>query len=177
MPELNMRPLPPNSSPASDDPESESRPKREELQRLRRQRDQLYEEARDNPDSDAEEMVRALLLSGILSTRTESEEEELVRRSLGEERRQQLRGGRQAAEQIGAEALAGAAGAKRVERRLLETEARLKEVAHVAAEAAARLAMDPAAVYRRIAEIIGLQSPAVQAREHQGGEEPGEPKK
>ena len=160
--------------PSPEDPESEeagtSAPQRgtepgpEKLQRLRRQRDQLYEEARDNPDSDADEMVRALLLSGILGAQPQSEdlaeEDEALRRSLSEERRRQRLAGGRAAEVTGAEALSGGAGASRAERRLREVETMLEEVAQVAAKAAAQPAMDPMAVYRRIAEIIGLQSPA-----------------
>jgi hypothetical protein len=176
-----MRRSPRKSSPAADNLELREkstgnvRPGR--LQRLRQQRDQLYEEARDNPDSDAGEMVRALLLSGILSTQPESEEDELVRRSFDEERRQQAIARRRAAEEAGAALLHGRAGASRADSRIREVQARMAEVARVAAEAAARPTMDATAVYSRIAEIIGLQSPAVQAREQQGGEEPGEPKK
>ena len=166
-----MRPSQANLPPQNREAKAPATPGREKLQRLRQQRDQLYEEARDNPDSDAGEMVRELLLSGIMSTQSESEEDELVRRSLVDERRQQRLGGRQAAEETGLETLSSGARAERAERRVRETEAALEEVARLAAEAASRPTMDASAVYRRIAEIIGLQSPAEQARERQSGAE------
>jgi hypothetical protein len=161
-----MRSLEPDSSPVSENRAAPAR-KPANFQKLRQQRDRLYEEARDNPDSDASEMVRALLLSGILSAEAEArdlgKEDEALRRSLSEERRQQRLAGGRAAEEAGAEFLSGRAGASRAERRLREVETMLEEVAEVAAKAAAQPAMDPMAVYRRIAEIVGLQSPAEQA--------------
>jgi hypothetical protein len=106
MPQLNMHPLQPNSFPGSGNPGAKSlrRPEPEKLRKLRQQRDQLYEEARDNPDSDADEMVRALLLSGILSALLRSdrpdkddkdhEHTEALRRSRDERRQQRVLLGR-----------------------------------------------------------------------------------
>jgi hypothetical protein len=142
---------------------------------MRQQRDQLYEEARDNPDSEAGEMVRALLLSAILNEQPEPAEDQTLRRSRSEERRQQQLGVTQAADETGAETLPRGGGPGRAERRLRESEAALKEVARLAAEAAEHPAVDEAAVYRRISEIIGLRSPAEEAPEQQGGEEAGQP--
>jgi hypothetical protein len=181
MSHLNMHPLQPNSS--AENPEAKPAEKKAgKLQKLRQQRDQLYEEARENPDSDADEMVRTLLLSGILSAQTESDEDaedaESLRRFRDEARRRHHLAGGRAAEETGAGVLPGRAGAPRAESKVHDAEETLAEVARVASEAAARPTMDATAVYRRIAEIIGLQSPAtsVEPVDNVPRAEPGEPK-
>ena len=158
-----------NSTPESDDPKAKpgKRPGPEKLQRLTQQRDQLYEEARDNPDSEAGEMVRTLLMSGILSAQEgpeASEEDESLRRSWDEDRREQERLRGRAVEAAGAAVRHDRAGAMKADSRIREVQSRMAEVARVAAEAAARPTMDATAVYSRIAEIIGLQPPAAPAR-------------
>jgi len=99
------------------------------LRDLMEQRDRLYDEARENPDSESGEMLRAFLLSGILVAQSQHP----------------------AAEPRGAELKI-----RELDSRLEEV-ARAAELAKESA--AAGKPMDAMAVYNRIAEIVGLRSP------------------
>ena len=175
MPHLIVRTSQPNPEP--DDPGAKAKPGKrpgpQKLEKLRQQRDELYEEARDNPESEAGEIVRSLLLSGILSAQ-EDPEDEAVRRSWDEDRQEQelVRG--RAIEQTGASLHHDRSGALKADSRIREVQSKMAEVARVAAEAATRPTMDATAVYSRIAEIIGLQPPAAPAQQQRNEDEPGE---
>ncbi len=137
----------------------------DKLQTLRRKRDRLYEDARAHPDSEADEMVRMLLLAGISSIEPEiaSEEAEADR---AEERRRFRSARKVRANKPGAGASAGPALAEteQVGFETRERQSKLRRVAEATREAQAAAAagrpLDPVQVYSRIAEIIGLQPPA-----------------
>ena len=131
----------------------ESRDGLEGVAALIEQRDRLYDEARENPASEANEMVRSFLLSGMLSIRSEASEEA----ELDEVE----------AEPGSPSVPAGVRGERRrreLETRIREQEFKLEEVAKAAQEAAAAAAagqpFDAMAVYDRIAEIVGLRPSA-----------------
>lgn len=131
------------------------------MEALKRQRDQLYEEARTNPASDADDMVRAFVLSGMATARPARSNATLI--AIGQERRR----GRLAREQVPGELKAEFSTEKVAERELdekLRDQAdKLEQVAQAArdAEAAAKAGkpMDAKAIYDRIAEIVGLRVP------------------
>ena len=154
--------------PAPDHAKTKARRRRgsDDLRALSQQRDDLYDEARRNPESDADEMVKALLLSAIRDAQRELQESEKAdeanRRSREQERRQQRILARRAAGEAGADFLPRAAEAAVAEARLREVQSQIAEVARIASDATAQPSMDPMAVYNKIAEIIGLQYPSGQ---------------
>lgn len=132
------------------------------LQALREKRDQLYRDARAHPDSEADEMVRLLLLAGISGMQPDdiADEAEAAR---AEERRR-FRSAREARiTRPPDEGERGQPEARDVDREIRERQDKLRRVAEATAEAQAAAAggkpMDPMQVYNKIAEIIGLQQP------------------
>ncbi|HXJ91834.1 MAG TPA: hypothetical protein VMT20_03025 [Terriglobia bacterium] len=154
---------------------------------LRQQRDELYQDARNHPDSDAEQMVKILLLSA-LSNQQSGEYDAHFGDRLARERRgyrqarakriqERWEGGPSEAatlEQPGAEVAAvesrgqavggeggnreGGEGASPADAEMrLKKVAQALENAKVAAESGKE--MDPLTVYARIAEIVGLRAP------------------
>jgi hypothetical protein len=127
----------------------------EPLKTLQQKRDELLQDARDDPGSEAGEMLQALLLAGI-SHLPEFDRQE-AEMTLDEER-QRYQSVREQNPKAGAEA-----GSRDVILDLAEREGRLREVAEATKAAQAALAsgqpMDALAVYNRIAEIVGLRAP------------------
>ena len=122
----------------------------------RQKRDELLQDARDNPGSEAGEMLQALVLAGISRLEPDSgvAEAELDL----EDARVRYQGFRQQNPKAGAEG-----GSQRVVEQLWERTQKLKQVQEATAEAQAALAagqpMDALAVCNRIAEIVGLRAP------------------
>ena len=132
------------------------------LQALRQKRDQLYQDARVHPNSEADEMVRVLLLAGISSMEPESIDEE-AEAAQAEERRR-FRSARRARAANSEPAGPALPETEQVRFEIKERQSKLRRVAEATEQAQAAAAagrpMDPLQVYSRIAEIIGLQSPA-----------------
>ncbi|HEY6292577.1 MAG TPA: hypothetical protein VI455_13595 [Terriglobia bacterium] len=128
----------------------------EPLKTLRQKRDELIRDARDDPGSEAGEMLQALLLAGLSHLQPEPHNQE-AEMTLDEER-QRYQSVREQNPKVGAEA-----GSRHVILDLEEREGRLREVAEATKAAQAALAsgqpMDALAVYNRIAEIVGLRAP------------------
>jgi len=123
---------------------------------LRQKRDELLRDARDNPGSEAGEILQALVLAGI--SRLESDSGAAEAELDLEDARERYQGFRQQNPKPGAEG-----GGQRVVEQLWERTHKLNQVEETAAEAQAALAaghpMDALAVYNRIAEIVGLRAP------------------
>jgi hypothetical protein len=160
------KPKPSHTTSQNHQPTPSPKPDRATTHEIVRQTDALYAEAQDNPDSEAGQMVRAFVLSGIRNVQPRSSSDEAPTLALGEERRRQ----RQARHRLtgGAKAEAAPDRARRADRaqKTREYEAMLQEVAQTAATASAAAEagrpLDAIAVYERIAEIVGLRSPLSQ---------------
>ncbi|HEY6291201.1 MAG TPA: hypothetical protein VI455_06505 [Terriglobia bacterium] len=142
---------------------------------LKQKRDELYAAARENPGSEEAQMVQVLLLAGISQTEPPSYNKtpglalgvERERYGQARDRRTGERRARHTPEQA-QEAGTATEGAEseteELRREVVDREARLRKAAH--ALEAARSAdaegrpMNPLQVYNRIAEIVGLRSPA-----------------
>ena len=143
------------------------------FENLRQQRDELYQDARTHPDSEADQMVQILLLSA-LRNRQSADDDENLGAALARERHdyRQARAKR-ARERLEAQASRAAEDTlpdaeidaeTRGEAGSLSAEARLEKIAQAlenmkAAESGKE--MDAQAVYRRICDIVGLHSPLV----------------
>jgi len=123
---------------------------------LRQKRDELLRDARDNPGSEAGEMLGAIVLAGI--SRLESEQEAELEMN---ETRQLFESFRQQNPKPGSET-----ASKTVIDGLWEREQKLEDVMQATAEAQAAIAagqpLDALAVCNRIAEIVGLRKPESQ---------------
>jgi hypothetical protein len=145
---------------------------------LRQQRDELYQDARSHPDSEADQMVQILLLSALRNQQANYDADlgdalererhgyhEVRARRIDERRRAETN--RPASGTGGAEAGGGQAGSgdagetgesgmepADVEMRLMKV-AQALESAQAAAESGKE--MDPMKVYNKIAQIVGLQ--------------------
>jgi hypothetical protein len=145
-------------------------PHSDTLQALRQKRDELYRDARANPDSEAGEMVQMLLLAGLSNMRPELSDEEAPL-TLEEERRRY---------QLARHAQEAAAGAARLKAQDDALSRELGEGQKKLERATAVPGLTELQVYNRIAEIIGLRSPADDNADRDGGtgaEEPDEPSK
>jgi hypothetical protein len=166
------------------------------METLRHQRDELYQDARRHPDSEADQMVQILLLSALrnqqagdydadlsdtLARQRRGYREAQAKRSQERQRavpseaaKTGSRGtGAARTEAAGSEAGWGtAAGREASENEFgrAEAETRLKKVAEALqnAKAAAESGneMDPMQIYRKIAEVVGLNSPLQPIGEH-----------
>jgi len=132
---------------------------------LRQQRDELYRDARDHPDSDADQMVRILLLSAMSNQRSADDDEDLgaalarERRDYRQARAKRLREPQPAdADTAGGKAAEDDAGDYSAQTRLEKIAQALDDM-KAAAESGKE--MDAQAVYERIADIVGLNSPLV----------------
>ena len=149
-------------------PERQSRHLSAGVAALRAQRDRLYDEAREDPSSEASELVRSFLLSGLLAIRPEA------RGGAQLDGPEALPNGRPGADDGSGSKLErgrpsapeSARGARRrhdLETRIREQDLKLREVARAAREATTAAAsgqpMDAMAVYNQIAEIVGLRPP------------------
>ncbi|HUI40609.1 MAG TPA: hypothetical protein VL523_01455 [Terriglobia bacterium] len=140
------------------------------LEVLRRQRDELYQDAQANPGSDSGEIVRLLLLEGLSHLQPDPFGG-APRGVLGAERQRgqlvrsvPLEGPEAAGESETGKAAAGTLrhGSSDLERKYHDVRARLDrvgELADTARQAAANGQLDAAAVYEQIAQIIGLRAP------------------
>ena len=165
-----MRPAkrkPPYIPLVENEPQPAPAPASPTIQALKRRRDELYAEAQGNPDSDAGEILRALLLSGILSTDAEALDD-APRLAMGEERRRHQLESRRLSDEAKAQTKHAMAQADVLERKLRDQNAKLERVAKAAADAAAGKFIDHRAVYERIAEIVGLRAPSQPRIEPQG---------
>jgi len=131
-------------------------------QALRARRDALYHDAQADPNSEAAEMVRVLLLEGLSSLQPEICQEEAGALLSAERRHYQLRQEAEASDAQASDEIADEA-ADEAGFQTEEWKMRLQEVAQ-AIQAAQDGRMDRQKVYDRIAEIVGLRKPA--------GEEP-----
>jgi hypothetical protein len=135
--------------------------KRANPEALRRERDELYEEARQDAASEAAEIVRALVRAGLSSAYDAYDD--APRLALGEERRRHERARRRRTQEEEAEARRAWEHTSELEQKIGEQQAMLEEVARAAADAKAAAEsgreQDPTAVYERIAEIVGLRQP------------------
>ena len=125
---------------------------------LARKRDELLEAARDNPGSEAGEMLQALLLAGISRLESEQEEAELELEDERERFQVVRRQSPRAGSDVAAITVIGG---------IQERDDKLERVRQAAAEAQAALAagqtLDALAVCNRIAEIVGLRAPEPQS--------------
>jgi predicted transposase YdaD len=144
------------------------------LETLRQQRDKLYRDAQNQPDSEAHQMVQILLLSAMSNQQPEAYHEQFGD-SLARERRgyreararraQERRGAPLGEEEEEIRAGVEASGDETPESEAdaLGPEMRLQTIAqaleHAEAAAESGKGMDPLAVYKRIAQIVGLTPP------------------
>jgi len=119
---------------------------------LKNEADKLFEEARSAPDSEASQMVRALIVSGIHAAEAVPYREGSSEIEIGRERRRQLVNRRPTGEFI--------AEGRRTKARARKLENMLDDVLDAVASAAEGK-MDPSDVYNRISEILGFRSPLV----------------
>ena len=151
------------------------KPPANKLEALRQKRDRLYRAARARPHSEAGEIVRMLLLAGISSMEPDdmTDEAEAAR---AEERRRFRRAREAGVARPPERGERGQPEARDIDLEIRERQDKLRRVAEATAEAQAAAAggrpMDPIEVYSRIAEIIGLQSPAQNAARAPDGTEP-----
>jgi hypothetical protein len=129
-------------------------------QRTRQTRDQLYREATENPNSEATEIVKALLFEGIVRSGADPYEEEHWNAFSAE--RVRLDAARQSAKPTAA----GRQGepeqfGQSPNREIAQLRGHLDEISQAAEAARAAMEagtpMDHMAVYNRIAEVIGLR--------------------
>lgn len=129
-------------------------PKRAPLasETVKTQTDQLYEEARRDPRSEAGCIVRAFVLSGIRSAEAAPYEEGESALDMSRERQRQERASRRSGAVYRAEARRARAHAARLEKVLDEV--------MEAARSAQGNKMDPRAICNYIAEVVGLKAPS-----------------
>ena len=146
---------------------------------LRQQADELFAAARENPDSEAGEMVQVLVYAGVSHLQPHAYDENPGLALGGERQRYQLArerrvGERRAAPPPGRTAApeaegrtedeAGGASRPELERQVRAHETRLRKVTETVerfkAAAEAGHTLDPMAVYDKIFEIVGLRAPA-----------------
>jgi hypothetical protein len=138
---------------------------------LRQQRDELYRDAREHPDSDADRMVQILLLSAMSSQQSADCDEHFGGAFARERRGHRRAQARRIRERREAEAAVAAGNPLQEEETAandgggqaqdLSAETRLGKIAEAleSAKAAAESGkeMDPMQVYNKIAQIVGLR--------------------
>ena len=123
---------------------------------------ELFEEARQNPNSDANQMVRLMLLNQVANLQADSGQDHPAS-VLAEERRRGIEHDRQVELDRYKLSLMGKREELMVEQ-IRQIKQKLDSVKKEAKKAEDALAqgqpLDPRAVYRRISEIVGLRAPS-----------------
>jgi hypothetical protein len=127
------------------------RPARNSVPSLKRRVDRLYEEARATPDSEAGQMVRALLSSGIRLAEAAPYQEGESAIDMGRERRRHQLASRRLSEEFKAEA-------RRAKAHAAQLQKVLDEVIE-AAQSVQSKKMDARAICAYIADVVGLRPP------------------
>jgi len=129
------------------------------MERLKHQRDTLYQEAQQHPDSEAGQILQAFVLAGMMGLEAGSCDASLA---LGfSEQRQRYRADEDRTEQAAAQARPDFES-RGAPLEVTEIELRLRKVTEEAAKAAAGgKPMDERQICRRIAEIVGLSRPSL----------------
>jgi biopolymer transport protein ExbB/TolQ len=151
---------------------------------LRQKRDELYQAARDNPGSEENEMVEALLLSAMSNTQPvlydarprlalsdERRRFRAARERKAQERRTRQQTLRKRRKRTGRAAKRRDASVAELQREVEKRDLRLKKIEEALKRATAAAAGKPMThldVYRRIAEVIGLTPPMEPIGENQG---------
>jgi hypothetical protein len=151
------------------------------LETLRRQRDELYQDARSHPDSDADQMVQILLLSAMSSEEAGGYDENLGAALVRERRGYRQARAKRAQDRRGAgldeTAPAGAETAGGDEGENFSPEMRLEKIAQALQEAEdaaeSGQAVDSMVIYNKIAEVIGLRPYSPQAPDEPNAETGG----
>jgi hypothetical protein len=141
------------------------------LETLRQQRDELYQDARNHPDSDADQMVQILLLSAMSNQQGDAYDADFGAARADERRayrqarakraqqRQQAQPGEAADDAAPGGDTAGGEADDEVDN--LSPEMRLEKIAQALEDAKSAAEsgkeMDPMKIYNKIAEVIGLR--------------------
>ena len=153
---------------------------------LKEKANKMFEEAAEDPDSEANQLVRILLLNQLANTQPASYQKE-PRLVVTEERHRGIEAERKAeidkhtvalleqrAKKLEEDIKLAHTRTKELQRRVQVQDHKMEEAQRLAqnAQAAAEhgQALDPRAVYTKIAQIIGLQSPAEQVADSEAGD-------